>query len=272
MNGVLNVICIFTDNYIEKFYEWNKVNTLKTSHLSSSSSTTNNAQTIAKKKQKRNGSFDNANTIHKRRKILNSRLSDFLLPEEIRRNFKTRTIATRNEKFGAKKVKLKPLQHVNKTNNNISKKHKKSKLVRNVDENNVQNVESTKLIEEDDVIYILLMSDNSVRNLEVSKTTIEFQRLLRLIQEVTLPSAEWKIKLILRQQSITRIAFSNKAKCERCVHFYRNTYNYQITFGGVKVVLLGAPQIISSLYHLSILLSIVHNISDSDPVLEYCNK
>lgn len=234
---------------------------------------TNNGQTKVRKKLKKNDRFKNTSVVSNRKKVLNSRLSDFLLPAEVRKGFKTitrRTMANKNEQSlptPSQNLKIKPLKHVRRRRNWISEKlSEKAQPSIRVKENAVLFMESVKQTE-DTIHYVLLMPDSYKR--EVETTTIEFQRLVRMVQQVTLPSAEWKIKLILQYKQVARVCFTNKAKCERCIHFSRSTYNYEVTFGGVKVTLLGAPQILSSLYQLNILLNIVHHIADNDPILEY---
>lgn len=105
-----------------------------------------------------------------------------------------------------------------------------------------------------------------------SQITIKFTELLRDIQKVQLPSAEWKIKIILYNQQISQIVFSNKASPERCVNIYRNTKYYDISFDKMFVHLLGAPMCVDTLQDLNVLLRIVHVVKADDPMLEYIYK
>lgn len=123
-----------------------------------------------------------------------------------------------------------------------------------------------------ETIYHLQVSDSSKNNVLKSEININFTNLLREIQKVSLPSSEWKIKIILYNQQISQIVFSNKSSPERCVNIYRNSKYYDVTFDKTFVVLLGSPRCIESLSDLSVLLQIVHALQEDDPVLQYVRK
>lgn len=278
--------------------------------------------------------MNNTYNKSKRRKILNRRLTDFLVPLEIRQHFKTirsnfrrnknqekaKSISHKNkgksritknntrEKIHSsnkykQNLKINKTKKIEKVNNNKYNKEKPSRIrikIKEKHDNNRHNkrtktktiansqipktsdsrnkksqptkqiVQKTEATQEY-VYYTLLMYDIQETNQTTTKTRIRFEKLLKLVQEIKLPSPQWKIKVVVKQHTIGHIAFSNKAKCERCVHFYRHTGEYQITFGGIKVVLIGIPQVLSTLYQLNILLDIVHNICENDPILEYSN-
>lgn len=107
---------------------------------------------------------------------------------------------------------------------------------------------------------------------EKNQITIKFTDLLKEIQKVTLPSSAWKIKIILYNQQISQIVFSNKSTPERCVNVYRNSKYFDISFDKAFVMLLGAPTCVDSLGDLNALLQIVHTIDENDPVLQYTQK
>lgn len=107
---------------------------------------------------------------------------------------------------------------------------------------------------------------------EKNQITIKFTDLLKEIQKVTLPSSTWKIKIILYNQQISQIVFSNKSTPERCVNVYRNSKYFDISFDKAFVMLLGAPMCVDSLEDLNSLLQIVHAIDENDPVLQYTHK
>lgn len=277
---------MFVDDYVTQLYErssktGNEDETEYYTTLSSRKLNTVMMNGQSKLKNKRN---KHVPVVSKRKKIFNRKFSDFLVPREIIKIRPTQTTLTRNEKPIQEK-KEKPKENSAKSYVNSAKHKKPAKVtaikpkisplkdIQSKSNNRMVKINPSNVRVIESVHYVLVLPQNSMRmKIGQCKTTIEFQRLLRMIQQVTLPSTEWKIKIVLRQQMVARIAFSNKGKCERCVHFYRNKYNYDITFGKEKVILLGAPQIVSSLHHLSILLDIVHHIADNDPVLEYCNK
>lgn len=111
-----------------------------------------------------------------------------------------------------------------------------------------------------------------VTTAEKSQISIKFTELLKEIQKVSLPSSTWKIKIILYNQQISQIVFSNKLSPERCVNVYRNSKYYDISFDKAFVMLLGAPPCVNSLEDLNFLLQTVHAIDENDPVLQYTHK
>lgn len=119
--------------------------------------------------------------------------------------------------------------------------------------------------------YRLQYPEENVSN-HKSQINIKFTDLLKDIQKVSLPSIEWKIKIILYNQQISQIVFSNKSSPERCVNVYRNTKYYDISFDKTFVHLLGAPLYVNDLQDLNFLLKIVHTIKENDPVLQYIQK
>lgn len=131
-------------------------------------------------------------------------------------------------------------------------------------------VETKENVQLETVFRLQLPEERDI--LEKSQINIRFTDLLKDIQKVSLPSTAWKIKIILYNQQISQIVFSNKSSPERCVNVYRNTKYYDISFDKTFVYFLGAPLCVDSLQDLNFLLMIVHTVKENDPVLQYVQK
>lgn len=125
-------------------------------------------------------------------------------------------------------------------------------------------------VEIENVYRLQLHEGRDIR--EKRQINIKFTDLLKDIQKVTLPSTLWKIKIILYNQQISQIVFSNKSSPERCVNIYRSTKYYDISFDKMFVHFLGAPLSVDCLQDLNSLLMIVHTIKEHDPMLQFVQK
>ncbi|KAB0799161.1 hypothetical protein PPYR_07041 [Photinus pyralis] len=118
--------------------------------------------------------------------------------------------------------------------------------------------------------YYLVESEGVPNRTKTKGSNVDFNKLVRTLKSVKLPAANWKIRIVVsRSQTITEVTFTNKEVNERCVKFSRFFTGYVITFGKSVVKLIGAPNKILSYNDVTALLDIVHNLSLSDPVLQY---
>lgn len=125
-------------------------------------------------------------------------------------------------------------------------------------------------VQNENVYRLQLHESRDIR--EKLQINIKFTDLLKDIQKVSLPSTLWKIKIILYNQQISQIVFSNKSSPERCVNIYRSTKYYDISFDKMFVHFLGAPLSVDCLQDLNCLLMIVHTIKEHDPMLQFVQK
>lgn len=95
----------------------------------------------------------------------------------------------------------------------------------------------------------------------------KFQKLVTDVKNMNLPTVTWKIKVIIRQNKISAISFTNKQTLERSVTFASETERYRIVIDNKSALLLGSPKTIDSPEDIEILLDILENIDANSPVI-----
>lgn len=124
-----------------------------------------------------------------------------------------------------------------------------------------------------DTSTLVLVNDQGRTGGSAKPDTYSFSRLVKELKSIVLPAPNWRIRIVVsKEQSISEITFTNKQATERCVKFTKVSVNYKIMFGQKIIVLLGAPPAIHAAADVSILLSIVDNISEDDPIIECINN
>lgn len=163
---------------------------------------------------------------------------------------------------------------MNATNNANHQKKANNHNVRKYTRTPIDRKKKSTLIDtkrKEEIRYCLIDGEGvSYRTKSPKTSDVDFNKLVRTLKSVKLPASNWKIRIVVsRQQTITEVTFTNKEVNERCVKFSRVFTGYVITFGKSVVKLVGAPNKISSFNDVTILLDIIHNLSLSDPILQY---
>lgn len=96
-----------------------------------------------------------------------------------------------------------------------------------------------------------------------------FQKLVTDVKNLNLPSATWKIKVIIKQNKISAITFTNKQELERSVTFSSEIAAYKLRIDNKLACLLGSPETIDTPMDIEILLDIVETLDSSSPVIFY---
>lgn len=97
----------------------------------------------------------------------------------------------------------------------------------------------------------------------------KFQQLVTDVKNMNLPSVAWKIKVIIRQNKISAITFTNKQELERSVTFSLETDHYKLMIDNKRAHLLGSPTTIDTPGDIEILLDILEHIESSSPIILY---
>lgn len=107
------------------------------------------------------------------------------------------------------------------------------------------------------------------KSFSVGHFNYKFQQLVTDVKNMNLPSGAWKIKVIIRQNKISAITFTNKQELERSVTFSLETDYYKLLVDNKLAHLLGSPETIDTPEDIEILLDILEHIDSSSPIILY---
>lgn len=118
--------------------------------------------------------------------------------------------------------------------------------------------------------YFLKM--HALKHPQDGKLKYPFDTLVKDIKNMKLPSATWKIKVVVKSNKIASIIFTNKCVLERTVTFNAKSEFFEIVIENRPAILLGSPAIVSCIEDIETLLNIIHTISDKNPMVYYKNN
>ncbi|CAG9762216.1 unnamed protein product [Ceutorhynchus assimilis] len=96
-----------------------------------------------------------------------------------------------------------------------------------------------------------------------------FESLVKDIKNMKLPSTTWKIKVVVKNNKIASIIFTNKCVLERTVSFDAVNPHYEIVIENKPAILLGSPNDVGGVEDIEILLNIIHTIDAKDCMIFY---
>ncbi|XP_060531117.1 uncharacterized protein LOC132705061 [Cylas formicarius] len=108
-----------------------------------------------------------------------------------------------------------------------------------------------------------------VKHPEDGRLNYAFETLVKDIKNMKLPSASWKIKVIVRNNKISAIIFTNKCVLERTVTFSAKSELFEIVIENKPAILLGCPPTVECINDIEVLLNIIHTISANNPMVFY---
>lgn len=114
--------------------------------------------------------------------------------------------------------------------------------------------------------YLKFQRDKTISE---GRLNYPFQKLVTDVKNLNLPSATWKIKVIIKQNKISAITFTNKQELERSVTFSSEIAAYKLKIDNKLACLLGSPETIDTPMDIEILLDIVESLDSSSPVIFY---
>lgn len=158
-------------------------------------------------------------------------------------------------RLGSKSTKKKDQKRVIKNSSVINKDVKK----RSDTKNSPNMVKSA-------TFYLQFTSEKGITE---GKFNYKFQKLISDVKNMTLPSATWKIKVIIKQNKISAITFTNKQELERSVTFSAEAEKYRVIIDKKSAHLLGSPETIDSPEDIEILLDIIEHLDSASPVILY---
>lgn len=110
---------------------------------------------------------------------------------------------------------------------------------------------------------------NKEKILTEGRFNYKFQKLVTDVKNMNLPSVRWKIKVIIRQNKISAITFTNKQELERSVTFASEKDKYKLLIDNKSAYLLGSPETIDSPEDIEILLEILEQLDSDSPIILY---
>lgn len=161
------------------------------------------------------------------------------------------------------KIRLSPKNKSDKkkvTNNNESKKRPDKLHSQMIGPKTVENKYGTS------TYYLKFKREKAISE---GRLNYQFQKLVTDVKNMNLPSPTWKIKVIIKQNKISAITFTNKQELERSVTFSSEIDKYKLQIHSKPAVLLGSPQTIETPEDIEILLDIVETIDSSSPIILY---
>lgn len=159
-------------------------------------------------------------------------------------------------RLGSKSTKKKDLKRVTKNSSIINKEIMKKISDRKKSPNMVESA----------TFYLQFTGEKPIPE---GKFNYKFQKLISDVKNMTLPSATWKIKVIIKQNKISAITFTNKQELERSVTFSSEAENYGVVIDKKTAHLLGSPETIDSPEDIEILLDIIEHLDSASPVILY---
>lgn len=127
-----------------------------------------------------------------------------------------------------------------------------------------------KTISDTKKLYMLVDGQHGKKFI-VKPRFFAFRKIVKNIKSVKLPTKNWQVKLGLSETNkVIQVTCTDTAK-NRNVQLSCFKSGYELIFNGKLLKLLGAPDVVDSLQDLSILLNIVNNIRNDDPILELKN-
>jgi len=113
------------------------------------------------------------------------------------------------------------------------------------------------------------LKTGSLKYPQDGKLKYSFDTLVKDIKNMKLPSATWKIKVVVKSNKIASIIFTNKCVLERTVTFNAKTDYFEVVIENRPAILLGSPGSVSCIEDIEILLNIIHTISAKNCMVYY---
>lgn len=132
---------------------------------------------------------------------------------------------------------------------------------------------SQKKLEKDDIelqgtgVYYLKFKKESA--IPEGRLNFKFEKLITDVKNIKLPSDMWKIKVIIKQNKISAITFTNKQELERSVTFSLRTDRYKLLINNKVSHLLASPETIDTSEDIEVLLEIIEHLDAESPIIFY---